>query len=382
LSNAIPLHTWVKRVVVGLALAGCGRSGAAPATGHPNVAAVLGSSAEDRRLELVAPGAVSSLGDSLARLRRLLAVGALDTPPEQVFGQVTGVALDEQRVFVLDGRLNRVVIFEREGAGYQIVGRAGQGPGEFMQPRSLVLLADQRLVVGDAAGKVHLFVVNAAGEYSFERSFLAAVAPASMCAVGGRLYVHGMNTPPAPLIYVYDLDGHQLAAFGSAYSSGEPMVDMQLSTGQIGCGDRTGVVFYASDALFGEVRAFDLGGAQRWRTWVPGFSPPRMVVSENGLAVELPAEGFDRLVGLTVLEDTLVALQVAHVIPQRETEAVGGSVVRITTIFIPPPGTSQVQQSTRLPRIGASAHRGLVLLWDDPFPRLEVRGADLGEAAP
>lgn len=359
-----------------MALVGCGRSEAGTNSEHPNTAAVLGADADDRRIDLGAQEGKeegANRRDWLASLSRVVAVGALDRPPEQVFGQITDVAVNERQVFVLDGRLNRVVIFDRTGELFQVVGRSGQGPGEFVQPHSLLLLHDQRLLVGDAVGKLHRFIPDASGRYAFDSSMAIAVSPESMCELSGRVYVHGLDMPPTALVYVYSHDGEQLASFGGAYHSGEPMVDMQFSTGRVACVPRTGMVYFASDALFGEVRAFDAGGAQLWRTWLPEFAPPRVAVSEEGLTVELPPGGFDRLAGLTILDDTLVVLQVARVVPEKATEAVGGTVVRLTSVFIPPPGTGAVRHSTALPRIGEVAGQEIVLLWDDPFPRLELK---------
>lgn len=82
-----------------------------------------------------------------------LRIGALDGPPELVFGEVGGVAVDSRGlIYVLDSQAQEVRTFTPEGAFQQSLGRRGEGPGEFqlawapvVGPGDTLLIPDGRL---------------------------------------------------------------------------------------------------------------------------------------------------------------------------------------------------------------------------------------------
>jgi hypothetical protein len=73
------------------------------------------------------------------------------------------------RLIVADTRERQVRVYGREGNLLQVVGRAGQGPGEFRAPTAVTSLADGRIVVADLGGGLSIFDPDG--------RFLGATAP-------------------------------------------------------------------------------------------------------------------------------------------------------------------------------------------------------------
>jgi len=95
------------------------------------------------------------------RLRRSFRLGALDGSPDQTFGFITDVGLDPGgNLYVVDAHLQRISVFDTEGRFVEEWGRAGAGPGEFVEPYSIAVL-DSTVAVFDARTKrVELFSVH------------------------------------------------------------------------------------------------------------------------------------------------------------------------------------------------------------------------------
>jgi endonuclease/exonuclease/phosphatase family metal-dependent hydrolase len=95
----------------------------------------------------------------------LLALGTQDQPGDgpQQFNQPTDMAFAPNGdVYITDGYgNNRVVRFDQNGKYISEWGTAGSGPGEFHLPHSIVIDADQRLVVGDRENdRIQIFDLN------------------------------------------------------------------------------------------------------------------------------------------------------------------------------------------------------------------------------
>lgn len=78
-------------------------------------------------------------------------IGEVDGPPERVFGRVRAIVAGvDGRIYVLDGQVPTVRVFDADGAYRSSWGRQGQGPGELQGPDAgLIDLPDGRLVVRD-----------------------------------------------------------------------------------------------------------------------------------------------------------------------------------------------------------------------------------------
>ncbi len=65
-----------------------------------------------------------------------------------LFGVIAQITSDDSgNVYVLDAQLNQVVVFSPEGEYVRVIGREGEGPGEFQRPSDLFLTADGNVAV-------------------------------------------------------------------------------------------------------------------------------------------------------------------------------------------------------------------------------------------
>lgn len=85
------------------------------------------------------------------RIEEVLRIGAgADAPPEETFGRIRGVALDDNaNVFILDDQANEVRVFSSSGVHLRTIGRSGAGPGEFAGPDGLHVSSEGLLWVRD-----------------------------------------------------------------------------------------------------------------------------------------------------------------------------------------------------------------------------------------
>lgn len=81
-----------------------------------------------------------------ARVTAMIGEDAARTP--FLLGEVSGLALDDSgRVYVADFQIPRIVVFASDGRQLAIIGRKGEGPGEFTAPTGLVLAQNGALYV-------------------------------------------------------------------------------------------------------------------------------------------------------------------------------------------------------------------------------------------
>lgn len=105
------------------------------------------------------------------QLEEELRLGTLDGDEEESFGFVTGVVVDPSGVlFIADARPSEVRRFDRNGEFLGVVGREGEGPGEYRQIHGITLLPDGQLALWDHN---RISVFDSAG--AFVRSFQIGV---------------------------------------------------------------------------------------------------------------------------------------------------------------------------------------------------------------
>lgn len=79
----------------------------------------------------------------VVRLEELWRVGEDDDSDAVVFGQVSDLAVDRDgRLYIADMQTRQVSVFSSDGKFLRTIGREGEGPGEFREPRGLVILPD------------------------------------------------------------------------------------------------------------------------------------------------------------------------------------------------------------------------------------------------
>jgi DNA-binding beta-propeller fold protein YncE len=150
------------------------------------------------------------------RGRRLWTLGNADG-----FLRPTGITAADDRLFVVDTMLNRVVIVTLAGQVIKTFGERGEGPGQFNFPTNIARAADGRLFVTDTMNfRVQVF--DATGRYLNAFGHLGDGAgdfdkPKGIAVdSGGHIYVvEGIND----VVQIFDDGGRLLLAFGGSGSS-------------------------------------------------------------------------------------------------------------------------------------------------------------------
>jgi hypothetical protein len=88
---------------------------------------------------------------SPVRLVQEVAIGAVDGPPEYAFGQIELAAMEPGGGFYLYDRNDRQIRrYDRGGRFLNVVGKSGNGPGEYAWMAAMAVTRDGRLIVHDA----------------------------------------------------------------------------------------------------------------------------------------------------------------------------------------------------------------------------------------
>lgn len=93
-----------------------------------------------------------------ARLEETLSIGVEAGEEPYMFGQLRGVAALDGRIYVLDGSVPAVRVYDDEGRHLMDIGAEGDGPGEFRRPDALLVADDGRVFVRDSnQGRITVF---------------------------------------------------------------------------------------------------------------------------------------------------------------------------------------------------------------------------------
>jgi len=97
-----------------------------------------------------------------ARLVEEASIGSAEGADEYLLGQISGMAVYGDRIYVLDAQIPTVRVYDWEGNHLFNIGRSGGGPGEFGEPRSLAVDSSTgRLFVRDHEnGRVNVYTVD------------------------------------------------------------------------------------------------------------------------------------------------------------------------------------------------------------------------------
>lgn len=87
------------------------------------------------------------------RVEEVLVVGA-EREGDLRFGDISGVNVDgDGRIYVADKQAQQILVFEPDGALARVIGRPGQGPGEFGSNLGGVFVLGEHIVVPDVANQ-------------------------------------------------------------------------------------------------------------------------------------------------------------------------------------------------------------------------------------
>jgi hypothetical protein len=150
-------------------------------------------------IEIVENGGPAwSEGDGWVVAREpVLSIGAVDGPPAYIFSHVRGaVSLDDGRIAVADGGSSSIRLYGSDGTFLSSTGRAGGGPGEYVDIAMMGRLPGDTLVVVDGIGQRVSFL-DPAGVHVRSMALVPAEGSANVLlynAVGildnGRILAH------------------------------------------------------------------------------------------------------------------------------------------------------------------------------------------------
>lgn len=301
-------------------------------------------------------------------------IGVLDGVEGEVFGRIRDLEVhDSGRITVLDSQRNKLSVFDRDGELLQILGRAGDGPGELRHPRAITFASDGSLYVFGALGRVTVFAPEG-DSFRYLRSYRLRRALADACALGDRIFVHGVSRGDGRVIQSYDLDGELLASFGEVYRDGTPLIQEQLSKGKLACLDHPPRVVLAPAAL-PLLRAFDPSGAPLWSLRLEGFFPIHAYRTARGSILQVPESGYHVSHALTSSADGRdLLLQVALV--TRESRRKGEPYERLYTLIVYGDGSGGEYLGEGWGPVLARTPTGFLTVEEDPFPRITAYRLD------
>jgi hypothetical protein len=144
------------------------------------------------------------------RLTQELRIGELDGPVEQTFGYVDDLALGEDgTLYVPDGQVPAIRIFEPGGRYLGDLGRQGRGPGEFTAVRGVTTLAGGEVAVWHEMDRVTVFGPDREYRRGFSMrlsSIVGGTGQPMFTDSAGNVVVRttsGVPTRDAPLVIRY-----------------------------------------------------------------------------------------------------------------------------------------------------------------------------------
>ena len=354
---ALLLTAWSTRVAV------------AQANRHPDRRYVDQSIPVTTTLRLFGPRSAGAfaLGSDVAA-----AIGREDGPDEFLFGEIAGAAINRRGdVVVVDRKTQDVRLFDARGTFLQRLGRAGQGPGEFRAPHSVLVTPNDEIWIADMQRRLTVFAPSADG-YRLSRTIPTEIGIRSMCLLGNDLVVNGLAMGDPHVVRILDAQARPLRSFGKLYASPNAFLNLQFSEGLVACDATNNLIVYASSASIGEVRAYRRDGQAVWRVVLEDVRNNIISDAEGGgVTVERSPNGAHALVSLNVVPRVGIVVQYGFRTPQQMAAKEPAS--DIVTIIIDPRTGAGTVSSAALPRLGAVAGTQAIAFFEDPAPRIEIR---------
>lgn len=299
-----------------------------------------------------------------------------DREAPDIFGSEVDVAFDPSgQLVLLDRRNYAVKVFTLSGEYVGGFGRAGPGPGEFLDPQAIEVLSDGRLAVVDRGNRINMYAPSDSG-FSYLETHLVEVVPERACSVGDRVFSSGWRMADNTMIHeVPIVPGQATRHFGRGYESEHWIVQDQLSDGPIACLQRPSRVVLAFKRL-PVVRAYDANtGKLIWESLLEDYLQPPVVEqrrADGPPRVFFSAEGKrDMAMSLTSVDDSHVLLQTMRAEPVSDPSV--EPKIQIRSYLIHASSGQGALISDSLPIIALMTDQHYVATWLLPFPRLEVR---------
>lgn len=328
----------------------------------------------------VPEGDLPPSGPFLGDWTETVLIGQLETPEEEVFGRIRGVALFERGgLTVLDAQAGRAVGFSDRGSHAFTLGRKGQGPGEFVDPSALFRISDDTLAfLNRSARTLQLFARQTGNPFTEIGRYELPFWPSGGCSMRGRIFILGGFEDRA--VHEVDRKGVIVNSFPASDYADEVAEDApeaiawdlrdQARSGLLVCSEGSGHVIHTPYRL-GWARAYTAGGDLAWHASLPDFVKGKVVPAAGGGAVKYefdPDFNYSHSVaGAAVVADSHVALSVSMAVPRGQEPEVNGLLALLDL--------ATGEQTRRDEFAGVvMAGRGdrVAVVYREPFPRVVI----------
>lgn len=306
--------------------------------------------------------------------RPVLSIGDDSEGPSN-FGRILDAAVSSSgHLFLLDGPSQEVRIFDSAGRFVQALGGVGDGPGEFRYANRIDLTSDGRLVVA-SRGLPELDVFSQTDSGWIPGTALRLpTAPDDLCVgAGGELVIAGYRREENTVVHVIDKAPHDsVRSFAPGYQADHWLLQDQLGKGMVAClADPARIVF--AYELLPVVRSFDLGsGDLGWTSRIENHHQPVVIhrVRPDGrIGIRRGHSGTEDLVAeLHAVTRGYLLLQVA-----RADRGRNRNMQVLSYLVDADTGSGIYMGNEALPPVLSVFESGYVAMFEDPYPRVEVR---------
>jgi hypothetical protein len=310
--------------------------------------AALGASAP--QIALTRPTGVA---DSV-RLRKLERRSVFAARDGESLGRIQDLMAQDGRVYLLDSRQMRIAWFDSMGVRRGAFGRPGNEAGEMRYPAALMAGRAGELLVVDAALRRVVRYQTTADSARPLAGFDVQLSPSDGCALSDVIVLSGYKD--GSLLHLFALsDGTKVRSFGSPLRQGGALLQSTLDGAHLVCSRRIQTIVFASQ-LLGTIRAFGLDGSVRWTRTLPGFREASVrELPTGGVVHESPPDGYDHIVEMFSISDTLVILQTVPLSQERPSADRASS---IRTVLLSARTGEVLGEQQDLPRLlGADARQ-------------------------
>ena len=374
--------------IAALAAGACGGSGArANETTHPTSENVPLQGGVAITQDSVPRGLTRESGAQWAAARRMLleartvmSLGGDNDGGPEMFAAIADVEVGPGgEVFVLDDQYQEVRVFDAGGQFVGKIGGIGDGPLEFRYANGLVLLPDGRLFVSSRGPQAKVFVKLDGDGWVLDEVLELPIGVRGVCATGaGRVFVTGYKRDDNTLVHELAPHGGIARSFAPGYRSDHWLLQMQMGEGSVGCVNGPDRVVFAHSA-FALVRAFDADtGTKLWSANIEAFDPLPVYEGVDGKGRRYVRRGRERE------WDVLGAvhpLPSGHLLLQSGHADAAGRATTVRTYLVDVETGRGAFLGDALPRL-VPVRDGYAALFEDPYPRLELRAFPVLEGRP
>ncbi|HEX6910898.1 MAG TPA: hypothetical protein VF142_10905 [Longimicrobium sp.] len=271
------------------------------------------------------------------------------------------------RLYVLDVGQKQLSLLPRGPGKRYVMGGAGHGPGELMDPVALTETREGRLFLLDR-GNQRMDVYRTVAD-SLERvtSLPLDFVPEDACALGERLFVLG----PRGGYLIHEVspgNGRVVRSLVSDPASRDPMLSPHRAAGFVQCGP--GEVLTVLPLLRPEISRYSSVTGQRLgRLRIPRYRATRVGQDGSGVVYRAPPGGqADYGASLTALADGRMLVQIGPV--RRGSTRYEHTSLR--TFVLSWSDSTLTELAHALPRIGYVRHDTAIAVLTDPGPALTL----------